>query len=150
MRKLLKILLPPFVGFLVYFLAVRYSPVYFNLRIDEIGMGNLESFIAFYRYSLPLLFVVAILTQILIVIPIHRFLHGAKILLQLAVSFDMFLICLLFATSISYAIWDTTTGKNHLYKLIAFMTAVQFIYWLINLVILNLLNPRTPKTSPES
>src|ERR1700748_1680730 len=106
MRKLLKVLLPPFAGFLVYFIAVRYSPVYFNLRIDEIGMGNLESFMAFYRYSLPLLFVVAILTQILIVIPIHRFLNGAKMLLQIAVSFDMFLICLLFATGISYAIWD--------------------------------------------
>jgi len=48
MRSLLKVLLPPFIGFGAYFLAVRYSSVYFALQIDKLGEGTVESFMAYF------------------------------------------------------------------------------------------------------
>ncbi|HAL82660.1 MAG TPA: hypothetical protein DCO83_10825 [Mucilaginibacter sp.] len=139
MKKLLQVLLPPFVGFAVYFLMVRYSSFYFSLRIDEMGQGNLLAFMAFYRYLLPLLFTVSVLTQLLIVIPVYRKVMkkgGAG--KKWAAVFLVF-VCLLFAAGISYAIWDKNDGIHHLLKLFTFMTGIQLGYWAINLFILRLL-----------
>src|SRR5437879_6461049 len=101
MRKLLKVLLPAVIGFAAYFVAIRYSSVYFTLRIDEMGEGTIESFMAYYRYFLPLLFTVAILTQFLIVVPVwdRVFLRSdtGKFISTLILCF----ICLLFAVGIS-------------------------------------------------
>jgi hypothetical protein len=130
MTKLLKIFLPPFTGFVVFFLAVRYSTLYFTLKIDEMGEGNLTSFMAFYRYMLPLLFTVAVLTQLLIIVPVFDKLNAV---------IDLGFICLLFAFSISYAISDLNDSVKHFFKLLIFMTSVQMIYWMINLFVLRLL-----------
>jgi hypothetical protein len=137
MKKLLKVLLPPFVGFAVYFAVIRYSSVYFSLRIDEMGEGNLLAFMSFYRYLLPLLFTVSVLTQLLIVIPIWNSVRGKSVTGKVWASVSLILVCLLFAAGISYAIWDRHDGTHHLIKLFGFMTAVQLIYWTINLSILS-------------
>lgn len=139
MKKLLKILMPPFVGFSLYFLGVRYSPDYFDLNIGLIGKGTLAGFMAYYKLALPLLFAVAVLTQLLIIIPIWRSLlkksRTGKILTVLLLAF----ICAVLAAGMSYASWDTTTGRHHLLMVFEFMTAIQWFYWLINLFILYLL-----------
>jgi hypothetical protein len=139
MKKLLKVILPPFIGFSLYFIGIRYSPDYFDLTIGQIGAGTLAGFMAFYKYALPLLFFIAILTQLLIVMPAwNRVVHrsaGAKIWSV----FFLILVCLLFAGGISYLIWDHTTGTGHLVKTFAFMTAVQLIYWAINLCVLSVI-----------
>jgi len=139
MKKLLKVLLPPFAGFLVYFFMVRYSSHYFELRIDEMGAGNLLSFMAFYRYLLPLLFTVAVLTQLLLVIPIWRNVVTKSTATKVLEALSLVFICLVFAAGISYAIWDKQDGVHHLLMQFAFMTTVQLGYWLINLSILKLL-----------
>ena len=96
MRNLLKVLLPPFIGFAAYFVAIRYSSVYFTLRIDEMGEGTIESFMAYYRYFLPLLFTVAVLTQLLIVVPVwdRVFLNPARESLFPHLYFVLFVFCL--------------------------------------------------------
>ena len=43
MKKFVKVVIPPFIGFSFYFIAVRYSPYYFTLKPDEMGSGNLQS-----------------------------------------------------------------------------------------------------------
>jgi hypothetical protein len=139
MKKLLKVLLPPFTGFAIYFLMVRYSSFYFSLRIDEMGQGNLLGFMAFYRYLLPLLFAVAVLTQFLIVMPVWRGLNAKSTTGKILEAVSLIFVCLLFAAGISYAIWDKSTGIHHLLMLLTFLTAVQLIYWTINLFILKLL-----------
>jgi hypothetical protein len=139
MKKLLKILLPPFVGFAIYFLMVRYSSVYFSLRINEMGEGNLLAFMAYYRYLLPLLFTVSVLTQLLIIIPIWNNVKDKGTTGKVWASVSLLVVCLLFAAGMSYAIWDKSEGIHHLLKLVAFMTAVQLVYWMINLFILRLL-----------
>ena len=148
MRKLLKVLLPPLIGFAAYFLAVRYSSVYFTLRIDEMGEGTITAFMAYYRYFLPLLFTVAVLTQFLIVVPVWDRVFLKSNSGKLISSFILCFICLLFATGISYAIWDKQSGKWHLIKVCVFMTAVQLFYWGVNLFVLFLLDKK-PIELPE-
>src|SRR6202012_2634216 len=128
MRKLLKVILPPLIGFAAYFAAVRYSSVYFTLRIDEMGEGTIEAFMAYFRYFLPLLFTVAVLTQLLIVVPVwdRVFLKSARG--KLTSLFILLIICLIFAAGISYPTWDKTSGEGHLIKEFLFMTAVQLLY----------------------
>jgi len=140
MKKLLRIVLPPLVGFAAYFAAVRYSPFYFSLRIDEMGKGNLLAFMSFYRYTLPLLFVVAVLTQLLIVIPIWRGLKEKSTSGKIWEAVSLIFVCSLLAAGMSYAIWDKEAGLHHLIVLFCFMAAVQLVYWLINLIILKLLD----------
>ncbi|HEY4324968.1 MAG TPA: hypothetical protein VGN20_13315 [Mucilaginibacter sp.] len=139
MRKLLKVILPPFVGFAVFFIAVRYSTLYFTLKISEMGQGNLTSFMAFYRYTLPLLFTVAVLTQLLIINPVFRSLKSKSNFDKVNGTIDLSFICFLFALGISYAISDTHDSTRHFFKLLIFMTSVQLVYWIINLSILRLL-----------
>jgi len=139
MKKLLRVLLPPFVGFAVYFLMVRYSSFYFSLRIDEMGEGNLLAFMSFYRYLLPLLFTVSVLTQLLIVIPIHRKVMAKNGAGKKWAAVFLVFVCLLFSSGISYAIWDKSDGIHHLLKLFTFMSGTQLGYWVINLFVLRLL-----------
>ena len=148
MRSLLKVLLPPFVGFVAYFLAVRYSSVYFALRIDKLGEGTVESFMAYFKYFMPLLFVVAVLTQYLFVVPVWNrvFLKSntGKFISVLILCF----ICLLFAAFISYCIWDRQSSRWHVVKVCVFMTGVQLVYWTVNLFVLYFL-PNKPEQITE-
>lgn len=142
MRKFFKILLPPLVGFAVFFIAIRYSPQYFTLKLDEIGAGTLQGFMAYYKYFLPLLFVVGVLTQLLIIVPIWNSLltkpAGTKI-----VSFIILcLLCIAFAVGMAYPMWDKTTGTHHLISLSLFMAGVQVAYWLMNIIVLYLLSEK--------
>jgi len=148
MRNLLKVLLPPFVGFGAYFLAIRFSSVYFALRIDKLGEGTIESFMAYFKYFLPLLFAVAVLTQFLIVVPVWDkvFLKSGRG--RLISSLILCFICLLFAAGISYCIWDRQSGRYHVVKVCAFMTAVQLVYWTVNLFVLYFLTQK-PEKLPE-
>jgi hypothetical protein len=148
MRSLLKVILPPLVGFAAYFIAIRYSSVYFTLRIDEMGEGTITAFMAYYRYFLPLLFTVAVLTQLLIVVPIwdRVFLKSASG--KFISSMILWLICVLFAAGISYTIWDKQSGINHVVKVGLFMTAVQLVYWAVNLFVLYLLTKK-PEQAAE-
>src|ERR1700749_1584654 len=107
MRKLLMVILPPFIGIAGYFIAVRYSGVYFQLRIDEMGGGTVQSFMAYYRYFMPLLLVVAILTQATIVLPIwNKARNYQKISSKLLEGVSLVYICMIFAAGISYLLAD--------------------------------------------
>lgn len=139
MKKLLKVILPPFIGFLLFFLAVRYSSIYFTLKIDQIGEGNLRSFMAYYRYVLPLLFAIAFLTQLLVIMPLWNKVLKKPLANRINATIDLFCVCVLFAFGISYAIWDKQDGLQHFVKLFEFMTGVQLAYWLIDLLILFLI-----------
>ena len=139
MKKLLKVILPPFIGFSLYFIGVRYSPDYFDLTIGQIGTGTLAGFMAFYKYTLPLLFLIAVLTQLLIVMPAWNNLVSKSARAKFWSAFSLVLVCLVFAGGISYLIWDKTTGADKLVKTFLFMNAVQLVYWTINLFVLSII-----------
>ena len=148
MRSFLKVWLPPFVGFAAYFVAIRYSSLYFTLRIDEMGEGTITAFMAYYRYFLPLLFIVAILTQYLIVVPVWDRVFLKSRTGKFASILILVIICVLFAGGISYTIWDRASGLGHLEKVYLFMTSVQLVYWLVNLGVLYFLT-RKPEQPAE-
>lgn len=103
------------------------------------GEGNLTSFMAFYRYMLPLLFTIAVLTQLLIIIPVFNSIKGKQKADKINAIIDLSFICFLFALGISYTISDLNSNFIHFIKLLIFMTSVQLVYWMINLFILRLL-----------
>jgi glucan phosphoethanolaminetransferase (alkaline phosphatase superfamily) len=148
MKKLLKVLLPPCIGFGAYFLAIRFSSVYFTLRIDELGEGTIQSFMAYFRYFLPLLFTVAVLTQLLIVVPVWDRVFLTSKTGKVISCLLLCLICLLFAAGISYCIWDRQSSVYHVIKVCAFMTAVQLVYWAVNLFVLYFLTKK-PEQLPQ-
>jgi hypothetical protein len=115
---------------------VRYSPQYFNLTIGEIGTGSLEGFMAYYKFTLPLLFVVAVLTQVLIIIPIWNGVITKRSFAKLSAAITLLVVCALFAAGLSYLIWDQTTGLHFFIRTAIFMTAVQLVYWVINIGVL--------------
>ena len=148
MRSLLKDILPPLVGFAAYFIAIRYSSVYFTLRIDEMGEGTITAFMAYYRYFMPLLFTVAVLTQFLIVVPVWDRIFLKSATGKFISSMILCLICVLFAAGISYTIWDKQSGVDHVIKVGLFMTTVQLVYWAVNLFVLYLLTKK-PEQATE-
>ncbi len=149
MKSLLKVLLPPFIGFGAYFLAVRYSSVYFALQIDKLGEGTIESFMAYFKYFMPLLFVVAVLTQYLIVVPVWDKVFLKSNLGKFISSDILCLTCLLFAAFISYCIWDRQSGRWHVIKVCVFMTGVQLVYWTVDLFVLYFLTKKPEPNEAE-
>ena len=140
MKKLLKALLPPLTAFVIYFLMVRFNASYFSLRLDEMGDGTLIAFMAFYKYAWPLLFIVALLTQLLVVNPLWRNLVNKPLIKKLLALALLLVVCMLFAAAITYAISDDTDNIHHRIMLFGFMMLVQSAYWIIDLGILLLLN----------
>jgi hypothetical protein len=149
MRKLLKVVLPPLVGFFILFTAVRYSGHYFTLKPDEMGAGDLISFMSYYRYALPLLFLDALLTQLLIAVPVWNSVIDRSVSYKVLALIGLIIICALFSFGISYIIWDRPHGVSALMELIGLMTAIQLFYWLINVLVLTLLSISKPNPNPE-
>jgi hypothetical protein len=82
---------------------------------------------------------IALLTQWLIVIPLwNKILAKPKAAITVLVG--IFFICLVFAFGIAYIIWDTATRVKHLLDIGFFMTGVQLFYWVINFMLLYLLD----------
>jgi len=142
MRKFLKIFMPPLIGFTAFFIAVRYSSQYYTLQFDEMGEGTLRSFMAYYRYFGPLLFITGLVTQMLIIVPLWYRIKTKSSLIKLTSFAILCLICLLFAIGISYIIWEKQSGWHHLIKLCIFMTGIQVLYWMMNILTMALLNVR--------
>jgi len=142
MRKFLKVFMPPLIGFTAFFVAVRYGSQYDTLRFDEMGEGTLRSFMAYYRYFWPLLFIIGLITQVLIVVPVWYRVKAKPAGPKMLAFLILCVICLLFAIGISYIIWEKQSGWHHLIKLCIFMTGIQLIYWMMNILTMALLNVR--------
>lgn len=140
MKNLLKVLLPPFIGFALYFIAIRYSPGYFALKFGQIGSGTLAGFKAYYRFALPLLYTIAVLTQLLIIVPVWNHLVQRSAARRLWIFFFVIVVCSIMAAAISYAVWDEATGEHRLIKTFVFMDVVQLVYWAINFLTLMLID----------
>jgi len=142
MRKFLKVLMPPLFGFTAFFFAVRYSSQYSTLRLDEMGEGTLRSFMAYYRYFGPLLFLTGLVTQVLIIVPVWYRVKTRFALVKLTSFAILCFVCLLFAFGISYIIWEKKSGFHHLIYLCLLFTSIQILYWMMNILTMALLNVR--------
>jgi hypothetical protein len=140
--KLLKVLLPSFVPFVVFSYAVKN---YAHLDSSN-GATVLESLIYYYRYIWPLLYVAAILMQYLVIVPLwHKALEGTRVR-KLLLLVTLILVCTGIATGISYAIWDEAAGAAWLQNAIFTITVLELAFWFINLLVLTIISAFKGKT----
>ena len=112
------------------------------------GKGDLHSFIACFYYFGPLFFVVALLTQWLIVIPLFNgFDTVAAKLLGIT---DLLTACLFAAATFAYAIWDSIDGLDSYISLFSKLTMIQLAYWAMNLLVMFLFSARSKKTEQNT
>lgn len=104
------------------------------------GGGDLINFMSYYRYTLPLLFLDALLTQLLIAVPVWDSVIDRLVIYKVIALICLIIVCTLFSFGISYIIWDRLDGVQRLMELIGLMTGIQLFYWLINILVLILLN----------
>jgi len=81
-----------------------------------------------------------VLTQLLVINPVWRMLRRKTAADRVNLIVDLFFICLTFSLGIAYAIWDRETGTGKLIGLTEFLLAVQAVYWMVNLLIMYLVD----------
>ncbi|HWZ35928.1 MAG TPA: hypothetical protein VNW51_07185 [Mucilaginibacter sp.] len=138
-KYLVKVILPPLFAFWSFALLVKYSPSFHTVGISKLGDDSVYGLISYYKIFAPAQIVIALLTQILIAIPLWRKIVAGRTA-AISIFSVLVVICAIFAFGIAYIIWDPTTGKNRLYSIGVFMTAVQLYYWTVDFLLLYLLD----------
>jgi hypothetical protein len=140
MKRLVKVILPPLIAFWTFALLMKLGPVAHHIGgLGNIGEGSIYGLISYYRIFGPLQMLIAILTQWLIFMPWwDKIITNPKTAVFIFIS--IVFICLIFASGIGYIIWDRTTGVKHLTDICLFMTAVQLFYWIIDFLLLYLID----------
>ena len=138
--RFLKVIIPPLIAFAVFAALMKYDPFHYSTDgLSNIGNGSASGLITYYKIFAPFQFIIALLTQYLIIMPLWD-----KILRKHQSAFTIFmcmiLVCLAAATALSYVIWDRAAGTDHLMHIITFMTGVQVLYWAINFLMLAIMD----------
>lgn len=141
--RFIRVILPPLVAFTVFAVIIKYNPLRHSFEgLSDIGDGSAAGLITYYKIFAPFQFVIALLTQYLIILPLWD-----KILVRHKAAIGIFtgilLVCLIAAGGLAYIIWDRAIGVEHLFHIGLFMTGVQLFYWLINFLVMLLLDWNT-------
>ena len=140
MRKFLRVILPSFIPFVVFWAIAKYSGQ-FSLGVpDDNSREMFLGLIAYYKYLAPLLFIAALLTQYLIIIPLWNKVITKTWGVKITSFILLFLVCLSAAVGLSYLIWDEQDGISWWINTCQIMTGIQMAYWFINLLILTLVS----------
>lgn len=149
-KYFLKIILPPLFAFFSFALFVKYTPTFHAVNgLDDLGEYTAQGLIAYYKIFAPGQIVIALLTQWLIVMPLWKKIlanHKAAIPIFIAIL----LVCIIAAFGLAYIIWDPTTLRNRFFKIGLFMTGVQVFYWVLNFLLLYLLDYKAFKIAPAA
>ncbi len=150
MKKLLKIVLPPLAGFIIFAGLVKFGPLAKHIGgLPDIGNETLYGLMDYFKIFTPLLFLTALLTQLLIIIPLWRkILSRAHRLMNILIF--VCVVTTVLSALISYIIWDNATGTGHLISIFLFMAGVQAFYWMINFGVLYWLDKREYNLPGES
>jgi hypothetical protein len=130
------------IAFLVFATLVKYGPLAKHIGgLAEIGNETLFGLMDYFKIFTPLLFLTALLTQLLIVMPLWRgILNKPHRLWATIIGVCLFTIAL--SAGVSYVIWDNATGTHHLFIIFLFISGVQVFYWLINFGVLFLIDKK--------
>ncbi|MDB5004841.1 MAG: hypothetical protein JWQ34_3066 [Mucilaginibacter sp.] len=150
MKYLIKLILPPLFAFWAFAGFIKFTPFFHYVDTKSIGEDSIYGLIAYYKIFALGQIVIAELTQFLIVIPLWN-----KILARprsaITIFSIMLLVCLIFAFGLAYIIWDPVTKIGHLLDIGLFMTGVQLFYWVLNFLLLYLLDWKAfKKTAPAT
>jgi len=136
MKKLLKIILPPLTAFFIFWVLIKLRPLAKHIGgLPDIGNETLYGLMDYFKLFTPLLFITALLTQLLIIVPLWRkILSRAHRLMNI-----MIFVCVvttILSAIVSYLIWDRATGAGHLFIIFLFMATVQAFYWFVDFGVL--------------
>lgn len=149
--RFLKVILPPLIAFLVFAVIIKYNPLHHSFEgLSDIGDGSASGLITYYKIFAPFQFVIAVLTQYLIILPLwDKILRKGRAAISIFIV--MTIVCVLAAFGIAYMIWDRAVGTEHLIHITLFMTGVQLFYWAINFLVMFLFDIRsvTKKDVPK-
>lgn len=141
MKRFVKIIFPPIIAFWAFAVLIKFAPFVkqFNSSVSQIGQDSIYGLVSYYKVFAPFQILIAVLTQWLIIMPLwDKIVARPKASILIYIGFV--LICFAAAFGIAYAIWDNTTGTKKLMDNWLFMTAVQLFYWVINFLILCLID----------
>ncbi|MES2278814.1 MAG: hypothetical protein V4592_22475 [Bacteroidota bacterium] len=134
--RFLKVIIPPLIAFWLFAVIIKYNPLHHSFEgLSDIGDGSASGLITYYKIFAPFQFIIAVLTQYLIILPLWDKIlarHKAAI----GIFIGMLLVCVIAAGGIAYMIWDRAIGTEHLIHIGLFMTGVQLFYWVINFLVL--------------
>jgi hypothetical protein len=139
MKYLLKIILPPLVAFWLFAGLIKFTRFFPHVDTKSIGEDSIIGLIAYYKIFAYGQILIAIITQFLIVMPLWRKIL-AKPKAAITIFSTMFFVCLIFAFGLAYIIWDPVTKISHLLEIGFFMTGAQLFYWIVDFLILYLLD----------
>lgn len=150
MRKLLKVLLPVLIDFGIFGIVVKYNMPDHPMKLIEIGNGDLYSLMAYFHLFWLLLLAVGILTQYLIIVPLWDNKAVKSVKARVIIGICIAVICIAFAGTISYIIWDPTEGREPLLSFWWYLSEIQLVYWVVTFIILYLMDRhKFVKAAPE-
>jgi hypothetical protein len=138
----MKTFLPPFAAFIMFGIIVVFKSLIAPFDTGDMGVGDLHSFMACFYYMGPLYFVVALLTQGLIIVPIYKAAYFGTATARLTSFLTIGVVCALAAGGVAYLIWDPASGTTKLIGLTFIMTVIQLVYWTINLFVMLLIGTK--------
>jgi hypothetical protein len=141
--RFLRVILPPLVAFLVFAVIIKYNPLHHSFEgLSDIGDGSAAGLITYYKIFAPFQFVIALLTQYLIILPLwDRILEHHRRIIGTFIGITI--VCIIAAGGIAYMIWDRAVGTEHLIHITLFMTGVQLFYWLTNFLVMFVMDWKT-------
>lgn len=139
LKYFIKIILPPLFAFWAFALFIKFTAFFHYVDTKSIGEDSVYGLIAYYKIFALGQIAIAELTQFLIVMPLWNKIL-AKPRAAITIFSIMLLVCLIFAFGLAYIIWDPVTKIGHLLDIGLFMTGVQLFYWILNFLLLYLLD----------
>jgi hypothetical protein len=134
MKVVVKAFIPTFILFSVFARVTALDDLHRNMQ-GELKSFSLQSLMFYFSYCAPLLYGVLFLTQLLIIVPFwNRFFNKLKIFLPVLGA------SLLFSLAIGYIAWNPVNGYVNMLVSMATLFNIQAIYWVLNLMILYLLD----------
>jgi hypothetical protein len=115
-------------------------------QLTEISLTSLM----YYYWTLGwIIYPILFLTQYVVILPIWKRINGGPLRAAVFTLLWVIIASLLLAIGVSYVIWDTTLGDDSLYDSIKALFGVQAIYWLVNILILFLIDLIIQKTKKK-
>lgn len=151
MKYLVKIILPPLFAFFAFAVFIKFTPDLHKVNgLENLGEYTVPGLIAYYKIFAPAQIVIALLTQWLIAMPLWKKILEKPKAAVLIFSL-MLLVCAVCAFGLAYIIWDPATSVGYLVQIGLFMTGVQVFYWVLNFLVLYLLDLKSfKKAQPEA
>ncbi|MCF8296273.1 MAG: hypothetical protein K9J13_01905 [Saprospiraceae bacterium] len=135
--KLIKILIPPIIGFLII-LGILILIAF--IRNPNFSFIQSNSDVCFFGLFVPAALIVAMIIQWTLSIPIWEKFKTNKKLWGLSIFQLTGLVCIISGLAFGFTFWESSLGINEFLGLSILGIAAFAIYWVINIILLKILD----------